>query len=333
MPRVSVLLPAWNAAATLEACLASLSRQTEPDWEAVVVDDGSSDATARIAALAASRDPRIEVVTLSHGGLVAALRAGLERCRGTYVARMDADDLMRRDRLRAQADALDADRSLAAASCQVRIFPRRALTGGLRQYERWLNGIATPDDARREAFVECPVAHPTLMMRREPLVRLGYRDCPWPEDYDLVLRAFASGLRIGVVPRRLVAWRDGPSRLSRTDPRYGRSQFAACKAHYLALGFLARAEGYILWGYGGTGRALRRALAAHGRRPSAIVEAATRRIGQRIHGAPVIPPTELPAWRGVPIVASVAHAGPRAQVRAALAGMGFAELEDYVCAA
>ena len=333
MPRVSVLLPAWNAADTLEACLASLHRQTEPDWEAVVVDDGSSDATARVVSEAALRDPRLAVVVRPHRGVVAALRAGLDKCRGTYVARMDADDVMRRDRLRAQADALDAAPSLVGVSCHVRICPRRNLTGGLRQYERWLNGIATPGDVRRDAFVECPVAHPTLMMRREALARLGYRDVPWPEDYDLVLRALAAGLRIGVVPRRLVAWRDGPSRLSRTDPRYAREAFAACKAHYLAHGFLARSDAYVLWGYGGTGRALRRALAAHARRPAAVVEVSPRRIGQRIHGAPVISPADLPAWRGAPIVVSVAHAGPRALVRAALAAMGFTELESYVCAA
>src|SRR5690606_20250955 len=129
-------------------------------------------------------------------------------------------------------------------------------------------------------------------------------DRQWPEDYDLVLRALNAGMRIGIAPRRLHAWRDRPERLSRTQARYGLAAFTACKAHYLASGFLSQVDRYVLWGYGSTGRALRRALAAHGKTPSHIVEVKQSRIGNVIHGATVIPPDALAAIRGVPIVAS-----------------------------
>src|SRR5262245_22345289 len=158
-PRVSVLLPARDAAATLPAALASLRRQTLPDWECVVVDDGSRDDTARIAA---ARDPRIVVTATPRAGLVAALTTGLARCRGKYVAGMDADDVMRRDRLARQVAALEATPALSAVGTHVRICPRRGITDGLRAYERWLNTIDCAAAVRREAFVECPVVHPTL---------------------------------------------------------------------------------------------------------------------------------------------------------------------------
>ena len=332
-PAVSVLLPAFNAAATLPACLASLRRQTLTDWECVLIDDGSTDETPGIAHRVAVIDPRVRVLTTAHRGLLAALRHGLAACRGHLVARMDADDLMHRDRLQAQAEALGADASLAAVGCHVRLFPRAALTQRRRDYETWLNAIDTPDAVAREAFVECPVAHPTLVVRRHLLEALGDPDGDWAEDYDLVLRLLAAGHRIGILPRRLLAWRDSPTRLSRVDPRYGLDRFTACKAHYLARGFLARADRYVLWGYGGTGRALRRALARQGRLPSHIVEIKRTRLGQRIHGAPVITPEGLAALRGVPIVVSVAFAGPRSTIRQALREMGFQELRDFVCAA
>jgi hypothetical protein len=89
----------------------------------------------------------------------------------------------------------------------------------------------------------------------------------------------------------------------------------------------------VLWGYGGTGRMLRKALADHGKTPSHIVEVKAGRLGQRIHDAPVIPAGELPALRGARIVVSVARPGPRSEIRQAMAAMGFVEGVDFVCAA
>jgi glycosyltransferase involved in cell wall biosynthesis len=332
-PRISVLLPVWNAAATLPACLASLARQTEARWECVLVDDGSTDGSLALARAFARRDPRLRVLGGPHRGLVAALCAGLQRCRGPLVARMDADDVMHPERLAAQAAALDAAPWLAAVGCHPRLFPSEALGPGMRAYARWLRSIDSPERVREEAFVECPVAHPTLMLRTAVLAGLGYRDRDWPEDYDLVLRLLERGAQIGVVARHLLAWRRGPASLSRTHPAYAPERFVACKAEFLARGFLAGASRYALWGYGGTGRALARALRAHGKQPRLIVELHPRRIGRSIQGARVIPPAELPPRLGLPLVVSVAGATARTRIRAELAARGFRELRDYLCAA
>lgn len=332
-PRVSILLPARDAAATLPAALRSCLRQREERLEVVLVDDGSRDETGRLAEAAAAADERVRVLRTPPRGLVPALLDGLAACRAPVVARMDADDWMHRDRLALQLAALDTDPTLAAVGCHVRSFPRRALSEGRRSYERWLRTIDSPERVAAEAFVECPVAHPGLCLRRETLDTVAWRDVGWPEDYDLVLRLLAGGLRIGVVPRRLLGWRESPGRLSRRSPVYGLDRFTACKAHFLAEGLLAGRSDYLLWGYGGTGRALRRALAACGRTPSHVIELHPGRLGQRIHGAPVVPPEALAALRGVPLVVSVAGADARRQIRQALASMGFAEGADFVCAA
>jgi hypothetical protein len=227
---------------------------------------------------------------------------------------------------------LDREPTLAAAGCHVRLFPRASMSPRLREYETWLNSLAGPDEVMRDAFVESPVVHPTLMMRRD-MFALGYRDCSWPEDYDLVLRALGAGLRIGMVPRRLLAWRNGPATLTRTHARYAIEEITRCKAHYLAEGFLRGSPHYVLWGYGDTGRTLRQALTAHGKAPSHIVERKPSRLGNVIHGAPVIPPERLPALDRQPIVVSVARAAPRAIVRDTLSALGYVEGRDYVCAA
>jgi glycosyltransferase involved in cell wall biosynthesis len=332
-PPVSILLPVLDAESTIEACLKSIRRQTFRDWECLVVDDGSTDATPELVQGLAARDGRFRLLPGPHRGLVSALNRGLGHCRGRYVARMDADDLMHRQRLADQTALLSRRADWAAVGCHVRVFPRAAMTDGTRSYERWLNAIDSPEGLRREAFVECPVAHPTLMLRRELVPVAGYRDQGWPEDYDLVLRLLTAGKEIGVLGRRRLCWRDRPERLWRTGEAYGRERITRCKATFLARSFLAGEDRYGLWGYGGTAKAIRRALGELGKQPCHIVELHPGRLGNRIHGADVIAPSRLRESCRRPLLVSVAGAGPRNEIRGALESMGLRELRDFVCVA
>jgi cellulose synthase/poly-beta-1,6-N-acetylglucosamine synthase-like glycosyltransferase len=332
-PLVSILLPAHNAEKTLGPCLSSIRRQTERRWECIVLDDGSTDRTLVAAREAAGDDSRIRIYPQSHQGLVATLNAGIGRCHGPLVARMDADDLMHRDRLAEQVALLETELELAAAGCHVRIFPRAGMGQGLREYERWINSIDGPQAVRRDAFVECPVAHPALTIRRALIESLGYRDEGWPEDYDLVLRLLERGHKVGMVTKRLLLWRHAPGRLSRASEVYGVERFTRCKAEFLCRTFLAAHDSYLLWGYGATGRALSRELSALGRQPSRVIDLHPGRLGNRIHGALVIPPEALPDAPRLPLLVSVAGEGPRREIREFLARAGLVETRDFVCAA
>ncbi len=289
-PEISILLPVFDAADTLPACLSSIARQTHSNWECILVDDGSTDASRAIARRAARNDERIRVIETPHHGLVPALNAGIDHCRGEFVARMDADDLMHRERLERQAEALATEPALTGVGSRVRLFPRKTLTAGMRNYERWINGMDVRARIRADRFVECPILHPTLMLRSDVLRAYQYRDRGWPEDYDLLLRLQHANHELAVVPQRLLAKRCAPERLSQTDDAYAIDRFIACKAEFLAASILEHTNDYVLWGYGGTGRALRRALSHHGKVPAAIVELHPGRIGNRIHGAEVIEP-------------------------------------------
>jgi glycosyltransferase involved in cell wall biosynthesis len=299
----------------------------------VIVDDGSTDRTLRVAREFAEDDERFRVLSIQHVGIVGALNAGLAACRGELIARMDADDLMQRRRLEKQRAVLAAHADWAGVGCHVRLFPRRGMTDGLRSYERWLSSIRSVEDVKREVFVECPIAHPSLMLRREALLRLAYRDCAWPEDYDLVLRLLEADETLGMVPERLLHWRDGAARLSRSSARYSIAAFTECKAESLSRSFLKDTEQYVLWGYGDTGKTLAEALAQRGKHPSAIIELHPGRLGQLIRGVRVIPPETLPSLPRQPLLVSVSGITPRSEIRAALASMGFSELTDFVCCA
>jgi glycosyltransferase involved in cell wall biosynthesis len=148
-PAILVLLPAFDAEAALAAALRSVQRQSERDWECLIVDDGSRDGSARIAAELAQSDGRFRLLRGEHAGIVPALNRGLSACRGELVARLDADDLMQRRRLELQRRALREGPELAGVGCHVRLFPRAVMTQGLRDCEAWLCSIQSAEDVER----------------------------------------------------------------------------------------------------------------------------------------------------------------------------------------
>lgn len=102
MPRVSVIIPAFNAEATLAETVRSVTAQTEERLEILVVDDGSTDGTAALAVALARSEPRLTLIRQVNAGVAAARNAGLARARGDYVAWLDADDLWRPTKIEKQ---------------------------------------------------------------------------------------------------------------------------------------------------------------------------------------------------------------------------------------
>ncbi|HSD67805.1 MAG TPA: glycosyltransferase family 2 protein, partial [Vicinamibacteria bacterium] len=121
MPRVSVLLPVRDAAATLGACLDSLAAQTLADHEVVAVDDGSRDGSGEILRARGGEDPRLRVFPGPRRGLVSALNRALAEARAPLVARMDADDVVRSERLLLPAERLERDAAVDVLGCRVRL--------------------------------------------------------------------------------------------------------------------------------------------------------------------------------------------------------------------
>jgi glycosyltransferase involved in cell wall biosynthesis len=334
VPRVSLLLPCYNAALTLPDAIASIEQQTFRDYEVLAVDDGSTDATPALLHRWRERDRRVTLLSQAHAGIVAALTRALEAASGEIAARMDADDVAHPQRLTRQLQLLDNDSGLVACGTGVRYFPAEAVRDGARRYEQWLNTIQSSADVAREIFVECPIAHPTLCLRRTALDAVaGYADRGWPEDYDLVLRLFAAGLLLANVPEVLLDWREQPRRASRVEARYQPDAFRRCKVHYLRRTPLAEKNGVLVWGAGPVGKAFARELTAQGSVVRAFVELDARKIGQTIHGAPVVAPDRLACYRDALAVAAVGQPNARAEIRAALAAAGWREGVDFIAVA
>ena len=331
-PRVSILLPCRDAKATLNEAVQSLVAQTFPHFEVVAVDDGSTDSTANSLSAWARRDSRVRVFHTEAQGIVAALNTAASAAQGELLARMDADDIAAPDRLEKQVTLLDATDTLAACGTQVRYFPRGVVRDGARRYEDWVNSITTPEDIERDLFVECPLPHPTLLMRRDAFERVGaYCEAGWPEDYDLVLRLWQAGYRLGKVAEPLLAWREGPDRLSRTDPRYSEAAFRCCKVTYLKNRIQGRRV--VICGSGPVGKAFALELQKQDHLVAAFLDLDPRKIGQTIHGAPVEEQTRIDEYRDAYFLAAVGSPEARSEIRSYLSKAGLREVEDFCAVA
>jgi cellulose synthase/poly-beta-1,6-N-acetylglucosamine synthase-like glycosyltransferase len=334
VPLVSVLLPVRDGGPHLAEAIASLEAQTLGDFEVLAVDDGSTDDTPEVLAAWAARDPRVRVLGQPHSGIVAALERARAAARGDYLARMDADDVCEPTRLEEQLALMQGDRTLVACGCGVEYFPLASVRDGARRYEEWLNALVTPGAVARAIFVECPLAHPTFFLRASTVAEVGgYRDAGWAEDYDLLLRLWGAGGRLGTVPRTLLRWREGPGRLSRTDTRYAPAAFLACKVHHLRRTLLRGRDGVVVWGAGPVGKAAAQALLEAGTPVRAFVEVDRRKIGQEIHRAPVLDTDTALEIGGVLHLAAVGQPGARERLRETLGGAGLKELADFVAIA
>jgi len=334
MPRVAVLMPARNAARTVRAAAVSILRQTVRDLELVCVDDGSADATPAILAELAEREGRVRILRGKGEGIPRALERGRAVCDAEVVARMDADDVAHPLRLELQLEALRGNPSLSAVGGRVRLFPRRALRQGMIRYAAWVNGLTTPELVERDLLVEAPLVHPAAAIRAEVLHRAGgWRDGPFPEDYDLWLRLAAAGGRLTNLPRLLLDWRDGPARATRTDDRYSLEGQMALKCAHLSSHLLCRGRGVVLWGAGPTGKAFADALAREGVPVRAFLEVDPAKIGRTIRGAEVRSFREAPRFRGTLILVAVGAPGARERIRGELSALGMEELRDFRCVA
>jgi glycosyltransferase involved in cell wall biosynthesis len=331
-PLVSVVLPYRNAADTIEEAVASVLAERSVELEIIAVDDGSTDRGPAIVERMRQGDPRVVAAGTPPGGIARALNHGTSLARGDYIARMDGDDISLPGRLELQIDALSTDPRLAVVGTQVEAFPEDAVGEGMRRYIAWQNALITPEDHARELFVESPLCHPSVMMRRRSLEEAGgFREGPWPEDYDLWLRLDARGEKLAKVPAVLFRWRQRRASATFSDPRYALARFNEAKARYLAPRLLAAGRPIAVWGAGKTGRRLARELAANGAPAALFIDIDPRKIGRRAQGAPIEPPSALVRGRYTVVVA-VGARGARDLIRSYLAGASFEEVADYICA-
>jgi glycosyltransferase involved in cell wall biosynthesis len=327
VPLVSVIMPVRDGGAYLAEAVDSILGQSMGDLELIVIDDHSGDgAIERLP----GDEARLRLTKNPGRGIVSALNEGISRAEGTFVARMDADDVSLPGRLEAQLDYFENNPELSLCGACVEIFSDGPVRGGNRRYEAWLNSVRDPGEVHKALFIESPIPHPTAMIRRDALRQLGgYRDRGWPEDYDLFLRADGAGQAMGKPDGILLRWRDHGRRLTRLDPTYDLARFQDAKAHFLVRDRLC-GRPVLIWGAGKSGRQMHDALRRAGAEVAAFVDVHPRRIGGVKRELPVWPIERAANWCQGMILVAVGAPGARQEIGSWLERRGRSEGIDYL---
>ena len=244
MRGLSVVLPFRNAGATLDAAIASITTQSHSDLTLLLIDNDSDDEGTAIAAKWSSKDPRIRLMHERRIGIAHALNTGLANAKGKFIARMDADDISHPERLAQQVAYLDAHPEIGVLGTRTAFASSVPESRGMQAFVQWQNTILSPHEHYVKRFVDAPLAHRTVMFRRELVEQFGgYDTGPIPEDHELWLRWMDAGVRFAKLPEELLTWNDHAGRLSRTHANYGVDAFFATKVKYLARWLKRKLDG------------------------------------------------------------------------------------------
>ncbi|HET9747044.1 MAG TPA: glycosyltransferase [Chitinophagaceae bacterium] len=204
IPAVSVILPAFNCGKYIGRAIESVLRQTFPDFELIIVNDGSTDNTEQV--IQSYSDQRvIYVKNPRNQGLIHSLNRAIELSHSKYIARMDGDDICLPARLAKQKLFLDQNQDIAVVASRIEFINElEEKTGDWKLDKQTI----TPEQIKRTILKENCIAHPTVMMRAEIIKELKYK--PYQkniEDYDLWLRILSRGHKIAKIDEPLLLYR------------------------------------------------------------------------------------------------------------------------------
>ena len=252
LPMVSLVVPAYNEGPVIQAALRSLLKLDYPNYEVLVVDDGSTDDTYE-KALAVARSSGVvpvRVITKANGGKADALNAGIASARGEFILNMDGDTKLSRNTLRACVRHFENPR-IGAVAGNVKVLNRENLWTRIQALE-YVEGLAMARKAQSFMRLVNIIPGPLGMFRKSVLQQVhGYDNDTFAEDCDLTLKVLTRGWHVAYEPSA-IAWVETPSRLLdllKQRYRWTRGILQAMRKHRAALFRPGKAgvNFYILW--------------------------------------------------------------------------------------
>lgn len=332
-PKISVLLPVHNAEKSLARAVESILQQDFTDWELILIENASTDSSAKICRTFQSSDSRIHHLSYKEKGVAFALNMGLAYARGQYIARMDADDYSFPERLRLQASFLDEHPEIGLVSGQVVYQTDMERSEGYAAYVDQLNSWNTADEIRRYRFVESPLAHPSVLFRKELINQYGlYSQEPIPEDYELWLRWLEAGVNMAKIPQSVLIWQDSPKRLSRTGKHCEPEAFDHVRYAYLAKWLKPRLDALppiYVWG---SGKMAKRKLQVLQNLIAFEVAGFIDLSEKKGNIVPQIHFENVPEQGNIFIISLVSNRGKYKEIEAFLEGRGYRNEKDFILA-
>lgn len=233
-PVISVLMGAYNVAATLGKSIESIQAQSFQNWELLICDDGSKDETFKVASEYAAGDSRIHVIkSETNHGLSHALNQCLNMAAGEFCARMDGDDLCDPQRFQKQLDFLHSHSEYAFVSTTMKRFDEHGIYSD--------PGLTEGYAPQKANFIAgSPFTHAPVLMRTEAYRKVGgYREIPQVlgvEDYDLWFRLYAQGFRGYMLGEPLYSMFDGRDAAHRRSFKRRMNEYWVRKNGYALIG-------------------------------------------------------------------------------------------------
>lgn len=333
MPSVSVLLPFVNENTRLEHATASILNQSFTDFELILINNGSDDATIAVASGLKINDQRIVLLHENEQGIAFALNKGLRYARGKYIARMDADDISLATRLEKQVAFLEKHPSIDVVATQTHFKSEILAADGFKIFTEWQNSICSPAEHALFRFIESPIAHPTVMFRKNLIDQYGYYSTEkLPEDYELWLRWMEQDVQFQKIAEPLLVWNDHAARLSRCSENYSKAAFFETKMGFLARWVkknVATERSIIICGSSKTVRMRAAILQEHG----ICIHGFTDVKKRPNRSIPFVPLHEIQKPDQVFLINFISKRGVGEAIRNHFTALGFCEGIDFILAA
>ena len=232
MPKISVVMPAYNAEKYIGKSIDSILNQTYGDFEFIIINDGSKDSTKEII-LSYSDNRIVYLENEMNSGIVVTLNKGLEYATGKYIARMDADDIAVAERLEKQIEFMEKNKNVGVLGTGICIF-------GEDVQEQARVFTTNPEQLKAELIFNSCIAHPTVMMRSNILKNNGLSydlEYAGAEDYNLWWK-IAKVSQIATIPDLLVKYRIHSSQITKKkDEKYYKMMIKLMEERFSDIGF------------------------------------------------------------------------------------------------
>lgn len=327
--KVSILIPVRNGDPFLQECLDSILNQTYSDWELIIINDHSTDNTAAMLKEYCEKDSRITICANQGKGIIAALQLGYSKSRGDLITRMDADDIMKVDKISLMVKKLQEKGKGFVAVGLVEYFAENGIGDGYFYYQEWLNKLTVNETNFDEIYKECVVPSPSWMMFKEDFEKIGRFDSTvYPEDYELAFRMMKHQLKIASIPQVIHSWRDYSTRTSRTDEHYSDNFFLPVKMTYFFELHRDSARELTLWGAGKKGKELAAFLIEQNQDFSWVTNNPNK-IGKDIYGKKLESEKRLLKKIGPQILIAIRNKEAQKEIKKALDSMNQTPNTDY----
>lgn len=332
MPEISVLTSVYNCEGYLEEFLDSILNQTFKDFELIIVNDGSTDRSREI--IESYKDKRIKLFNFDKNqGIPKALNFGIDKCNGKYIAKADADDIYRIDRLEKQKKMLDEYPIISVVGSQVEYFPHdEDAKNGLRfinkkmHFEKQINSIIDTVDIKEKMYMLICLTHSVMMIRNKVLKCNMYDEdySKLGEDYRLLYDLNKKHYNMYNIPEKLGQIRVRKKSTSVVNKYALFEAFFNIKKEEVIKMF---DKPVYIWGASNYGLGLKNVMQKNGLRISGFVDSDKSKVGKHLEDLMIYSPDILGKKREKVISASDPG---RFEIVDFLKGLGYEHLKDFV---